>query len=547
MAVLAGLLLAASFPKPGIAGLAWIAPALMLAAGLGKSGGESFRIGYIGGLAHYLGSLYWLLLIPYRWHGIPLGPAAGWLALSGFLALYPATWVWMMSAVGRPQSTVHSPQPENPTSEFDVGRSFMLPEVWLQRTRWTISAAAAWVALEMIVARLFTGFPWNLLGASQFELPPLIQVASVTGIYGVSFLVVWASVSLLSAALMLIRRPTLRGVWIGEIILPLAVVVAVFGFGWHRLAPDSPPDRLLRVTFVQPSIPQTVIWDESKADERFRELVQLSESALTNQTDLLLWPEAAVPKLLRYYEEMFRPVTELAKSHHVWMILGADDMEPRPGSTKDEDRDYFNSSFLISPEGQLVNTYRKRSLVIFGEYIPLVRWLPFMKWFTPIPGGFTPGERAVTFDLTDLEVKTSVLICFEDTFPRLARESVEGDTDFLVNLTNNGWFGESAAQWQHAASARFRAVETGLPLLRCSNNGLTCWVDAQGRLRQIFQDKTGSVYGAGFVTAKIPLRPPGERRAPTFYHEHGDWFGWSCVAVATVTLILRIYGPRRTR
>ena len=141
----------------------------------------------------------------------------------------------------------------------------------------------------------------------------------------------------------------------------------------------------------------------------------------------------------------------------------------------------------------------------------------------------------MTFDLTDLEVKTSVLICFEDTFPRLARESVEGDTDFLVNLTNNGWFGESAAQWQHAASARFRAVENGLPLLRCSNNGLTCWVDAQGRLRQIFQDKTGSVYGAGFVTAKIPLRPPGERRAPTFYHEHGDWFGWGCVILSIVS------------
>ena len=123
--------------------------------------------------------------------------------------------------------------------------------------------------------------------------------------------------------------------------------------------------------------------------------------------------------------------------------------------------------------------------------------------------------------------------------PKLGSVHPEKDeTDLLVNLTNNGWFGESAAQWQHAASARFRAVENGLPLLRCSNNGLTCWVDAQGRLRQIFQDKTGSVYGAGFVTAKIP-RPPGERRAPTFYHEHGDWFGWGCLVLSSIACMVR--------
>ena len=138
-------------------------------------------------------------------------------------------------------------------------------------------------------------------------------------------------------------------------------------------------------------------------------------------------------------------------------------------------------------------------------------------------------------------MKTSVLICFEDIFPHLAREAVEEDTDFLVNLTNNGWFGESAAQWQHATSALFRAVENGLPLLRCSNNGLTCWVDAQGRRRQIFRDGGGSVYGPGFMTAEIPLLAPGEKHPPTFYHQHGDWFGWACVAVAATTLVLRLW------
>ena len=122
--------------------------------------------------------------------------------------------------------------------------------------------------------------------------------------------------------------------------------------------------------------------------------------------------------------------------------------------------------------------YIKRKLVIFGEYVPLADWLPFLKYLTPIQGGFTPGRRPVSFPLPGLRAKTSVLICFEDIFPHLVREHVDDDTDFLVNLTNNGWFGESAAQWQHAANAVFRAVENGLPLVRCANNGLTCWVDA---------------------------------------------------------------------
>ncbi len=524
LAIAAGFLLAASFPNIGIAGLAWVAPGLMLAAALGKRGGESFRIGYVAGLAHYLTSLYWLLLIPYRWHGMPLGPATGWLSLSAFLALFPATWVWLLSEARGGES----------------GGSGGLGRSWAGRALWAISGAAVWVALEMFLARVFGGFPWDLLGVSQYRMTPLIQIASVTGVYGVSFLLVWFSLSLLSAGVMMIRQPTLRSAWIGEMILPLLVVAVVFNLGFRQLRDEAPSARTLRVTLVQPSIPQTLIWDSSRDDERFRDLVRLSEQALTNQTDVLIWPEAAVPKLLRYYDEMIQPVVKLARDHHVWMIIGADDMERRRGAANPEDADYFNSSFLVSPEGKLVERYRKRSLVIFGEYIPLARALPFLKWFTPIQGGFTPGDGPVQFKLKDLEVETSVLICFEDVFPHLARGSVEDDTDFLVNLTNNGWFGEGAAQWQHAASALFRAVENGVPLIRCSNNGLTCWVDAHGRLRQVFRDDRGTVYGAGFMTAEIPLPAAGEHHARTFYNRHGDWFGWCCVGIAGAVLALRI-------
>ena len=176
--------------------------------------------------------------------------------------------------------------------------------------------------------------------------------------------------------------------------------------------------------------------------------------------------------------------------------------------------------------------YHKQKLVIFGEYIPLVRWLPFIKWFTPITGGFAAGNQPVQFEMDrrtparregieivnavpeagvrHLRVKTSPLICFEDMFPQLARSSVRDDTDFLVNLTNDGWFGQGAEQWQHLAGAVFRAVENGLPLVRCCNNGVTCWIDAHGRVREMFRDNTGSVYGIGALTIDLPL---GETRA----------------------------------
>jgi apolipoprotein N-acyltransferase len=603
LAIVAGLLLASSFPKIGIAGFAWIAPGLILAAALGKRGAESFRIGYVAGLAHYLASLYWLLLIPYRWHGIPLGPAFGWIALSMYLALFPAAWVWLVLKVlsfgfrvssstaeqrdtqgafsspspppkeekaGERRSMVSNSNPLTPTLS-PLGRgegvASALEEMaawnWSRRIFWTFSCAASWVAMEMIVVRLFGGFPWNLLGASQYRILPLTQIASVTGVYGVAFLVVWTSVSLLGAAAAIVRRPNSRSVWFGEMIFPMLAVATSFGFGFHRIGNLPAPARELKITLVQPSIPQTLIWNSENDLERFHELLRLSEEALANETDLLIWPEAAIPKMLRYNEEIRGPLLNLARAHRVWMIVGSDDAEPRASSKNPEDSDYFNASFLISPKGEIVERYCKRNLVIFGEYIPLVRWLPFLKWFTPIDGGFTAGDKPGVFEMnialerrspdrresdaeqkradqeigapseTAFRVKTSPLICYEDTFPQIGRESASDDTDFLVNLTNDGWFGEGAAQWQQAACATFRAVENGLPLVRCANTGLTCWVDEAGRIREIFSDKTGSVYGAGFVTMEIPLT---ENRAPTFYHQHGDWFGWGCVAFSAVVI-----------
>jgi apolipoprotein N-acyltransferase len=524
-----GLLWAAAFPKIGIAGLAWIVPGLLLAIAQGRSRGDVFRVGYVAGLAYYLSSLYWLLLIP-----VPGLPILGWASLCAVLALFPAVWVWLMA------------------ERIGEGN-------WARRTRWALAGAAAWVALEMVRARILGGFPWDFLGVSLYRMVPLIQIASVTGVYGVSFLIVWFSLSLFSAGRAIFGEPTRRFVWQGEMILPLTAVVGLFIFGYVRAGQGTAPGTTLRITLVQPSIPQTLIWNAAEDEKRFQQLLQLTEKALAERasqesegqviqitspsnhndgqagtrlahpperTELLVWPESAVPEL---DEDTARAISRLAQSNRVWIIFNGEDVQFEPNATN-----YFNSAFLVTPDGQAADIYHKRKLVIFGEYIPLVHWLPFIKYLTPITGSFTPGTQPVTFELDDLHVNAAPLICFEDTFPELARASAKTNVDFLVNLTNDGWFGDSSAQWQHMATAVFRTVENHLPLLCCANNGITCWIDATGRVREIFKDQSGSVYGAGAMTMDVPMSLASEGHAPTFYNRHGDWFGWACVALGVM-------------
>jgi apolipoprotein N-acyltransferase len=519
VAIVAGLLLAAAFPKIGIAGFAWIAPALMVFAAHKKNSSDAIRVGFVAGLSFWLSSLYWLLLIPVA--GFPI---LGWLALGAYLALFFAVWVWLLAG------------------KIGEGR-------WTQRTLWSLAGAAIWVALEMIRARFLGGMPWNLLGASQFKLVPLIQIASVTGVYGVSFLVVWVSLSFFGAGCLIFRRPNSRFAWQSEIFLPLFAVVAAFAAGGIRLSGNNSAPSSLRVTLIQPSVPQTMIWDESANSNRFQQLLQLSENALTDKTDLLIWPEAALPE---FDDESYAAIVRLIRTHHVWMIFNADD---KP----DKYSPVFNAALLFDPDGRCAAIYHKQKLVIFGEYVPLVRWLPFLKWFTPIDGSYVAGKEPVQFEMNRWSknheaiielnngssarsprqtARAAPLICFEDMFPQTARAAARHDTDFLVNLTNDGWFGESAEQWQHMANATFRAVENGIPLVRCCNNGVTCWIDAIGRVREMFRDKSGGVYGTGTMTFELPL--PDEKPAPTFYNRHGDWFGWSCVGVTALVLAGRL-------
>ena len=488
-------MLAAAFPKIGVAGLAWVAPGVILFAALGAR--SPFRVGYAAGVVFHLGALHWLLFIPVSFY-----PILGWLALAAYLALYPAAWCWLCS-------------------KADGGASFS------RRLVWALFCAAAWVGLEMVQARLFSGFPWHPLGMSQYRMLPLIQLASTAGVYGVSFLLVWFAASLVLVGRGLVREPANRLAWMGNIILPMLAAAFAYAGGMGKILHQPRPERLLTIALVQPSIPQTMIWDDKASAQRFGELVKLSERAFATKPDLVIWPEAAVPSLPRWDTNLWRLISNHVVAGGAWLIMGADDAVPRAQGT-----DYYNSSFLVSPRGRMTALYHKRRLVIFGEYIPLVRWLPFVKWFTPISGGFEAGDGPVAFDLPELGVRLKTLICFEDIFPHGVPEYATPDTDFLVNITNDGWFGESAAHWQQAADAVFRVVENGLPMVRCANIGLSCWIDATGGMNEVYFGDSPDIYQAGIKTVRVPLLPGGHTRPPTFYNRHGDWFGWSCVAVA---------------
>ena len=289
--------------------------------------------------------------------------------------------------------------------------------------------AAAWTALEYARGLFLSGFPWNFLGVSQYRLLPLIQIASITGR-------LWRDISCGVVLGGHLARPC--SCWrgspgparLGRHRAPAARSDGVAGFGLNKCLSAPPPARRVKVALVQPSIPQTLIFDPSADEKRFGDVIALSEKALESKPDVLIWPESAVPALT---EDNQRIIGKLLGRHPVWLLFCADSSDTLPsGATA-----VFNSSFLVSPTGKVEGIYHKRRLVIFGEYIPLVRWLPFLRWLTPIGDGFTPGDKVVQFHLTGVGATVSTLICFEDAFPQEPRPCRAG----------YGFFGKPHQRW----------------------------------------------------------------------------------------------------
>ena len=295
LAIAAGILLALAFPRVSIAGFAWVAPGLLLFAAIGVRPGFAFRIGYIGGFAYYLTTLNWLLYIPVKFF-----PILGWIALSAYLSLFPALWVWLCWKLF-PASVSIATHPWDRTSHRAIFETS-----WTQRALWTIKCGAVWVALEMILGRFSAVFPGIFSASRNTKCYRSSRLLRSPAFMAFLSSIIWFSVSLLLTALALARIPLSPAVvtrnWVREIIFPLLAIFMVAAYGISTIRGYRAPSETTRVALIQPSIPQTLIWDEGENENRFRQLIALSEQALTNNADILLWPEASVPNMLRHHD-----------------------------------------------------------------------------------------------------------------------------------------------------------------------------------------------------------------------------------------------------
>ena len=530
--MLAGGVWSLAFPHPSLVLAGWLTPALLLALSHAPRTKRIFALGYVAGLTHYLSSLYWVLHNPFLSAAI-----AGWLVLSAYCALYPAIWVWFCWKI------------------FPGQDAAGLAEAWLRlrrmplkyRMQWPLQCALAWVGLECLRGWMLTGFPWNFLANSQLDIVPLALFASITGVLGVSLVVAWCSVSLLvattgSAHLRGAERYKRVGVDAAPALGFLALALIVSWLYTNSRERQITKRDELRIAMVQPSISQQVIFDSynvlDKAVERWEKMEELTFEANATKPNIIIWPEASAPigvlQKLDGSRQYGAPIAKLAKNLGTPMIAGTDEAVEEMVGTKKSIRRH-NSCLLLDRHGNVGGTYRKRHLVMFGEYVPLEKWFPFLRNFVPVEMSFVPGDGPKVFDLG--KAKAAPIICFEDVVYPMVRKAATEEVDFLVNLTNDGWFGESNQQWQHARTAAFRAIETGRPLVRCTNNGLTCWVDRFGRIHKL---EEADIYAPGIRVAEIPLVDHANGKA-TFYQRTGDWLGWGSVIAFGLMLVWRFW------
>lgn len=513
-AAASGLLLATAFPPLEWGWAAWIALVPLLAAVRGGGVRAAARLGFLAGAAFWLPSIFWLTRVT----------VVGWALLSLYCALYTVPFAVCAAWLTRPGAE------EAPA--------------W--RLRALLILTAAWTGFEFLRSVLFTGFAWNPLAVSQYRNLMLIQHAEWGGTAAVSALVAWVNVTAALALLGFARRRAGAVRFQPEVSLGLLVVVlAAFG-GWRLLARVPEPDARARLALVQPAVPQYAKWDEAFVDRLYADLRTLSVAAARGDPDLLVWPETAVPDELRASDAAC-DVVRAATSNGVTLLAGAIDGE----RTDAGEALYYNTSFLLAPGLRILDKYDKQHLVIFGEYVPLARWLPFLKTFTPIVYYITPGRVPTVFRTERPPGAFSVMICFEDTVAALARDFVRRGARMLITQTNDAWFDPSSGSRQHMLHCVFRCVENRVPVARCSNSGVTCWIDATGRIGGDKGESGGSLPtgrsdGAapqGFLAAEVPYRAtPGPA---TFYTRHGDVFGWAMAAAALLSLAAALWPARR--
>ncbi len=489
-AVAAGGLLALAFPAVAWGPLAWIALVPLLWVAQGRGAGPAFRMGWLAGAVFFLATLYWLVLTIGTYTNLsPLVSVGPLLLLCAFLALTFGIF----------------------TAGCEVARRRGVPLA--------LAAPPLWVVLEWGRTYVLGGFPWVGLGYSQSRATYLVQFAEVTGIYGVSALVVLVNVVVYAA---------LRRWWDGEPpaarrLLALAALLALLvGWGHWRVAElrARPPLGSLRVGFVQGNVAQDVKWDAAYQQRTIDHYLALTEQTVAAGAQLVVWPETAVPFFFQIDGGLRDRILDFARRHRIALVVGS------PAFTPSADGEVLhNRVYLVTPDGTADQYYDKMQLVPFGEYVPLASLFFFVHKVVEGVGDFRAGTTPVVFH--DGSVRFGSLVCYEGIFPGLTRRFVAAGAEFLVNITNDAWFGRTSAPYQHLAMATVRAIENRVPIVRVANTGFSAMIDVDGTVRW---------HTALFETAWLvdTVSWIDER---TVYTRFGDVFVYGCMVILAATAL----------
>jgi len=450
----------------------------------------------VTGLVYFAGTVYWTSNVLAVFGGMPMALAVlAMLLLAAYLAIFPAVTAMVLAVL-----------------VTRAGRSALF------------FAPAAWVATEYLRGALFGGFPWVPLGNSQVTVLAVAQLASVSGVYGLSALVALVNAAIAFALLSSGRSRLITGVSTAVLLVGLAA------WGSWRVADGSltREGTPIRIGLIQGNVAQRDKLAPTAEIERrvFTTYLAMTRDAVRRGAEYVMWPESSTPFTFGHDAAGEAALRDLAREVRVPILFGSDQIVANP------ELRMYNAAFLLGPDGETKAVYRKIHLVPFGEFFPLQEWLtfaaPLVRRFLP----FTPGDSVVMLPINGHP--TSTAICYEVVFPSLMRDAVLQGSQLLTTVTNDGWYGTSSAPYQHFEMASMRAIEEGRYLARAANTGISGIVDPYGRIVQasaIFE-QVGLVAEARLLTGR------------TVYSHIGDVVAYAAMAL-TVTALLMV--RRRTR
>jgi apolipoprotein N-acyltransferase len=479
-ALISGLILTAAFPDWGLDWLAWIAWVPLLMAVENSPPRSALKLGLLSGMVHYLTFLYWIYNVISFYGGLdPVTSIAILLVFCFYLSLYPAFFAFGFARF--------------------KGRKFA-----------SLLLAALWVGLEYGRAELLTGFPWCLLGYTQSRHLALIQMANLTGVYGVSFLIILANLLVYGFLInrSCLKKKTLK--W--EALVFILLLSASLIYGNQTLAKIEKTEKsrgTVKIAVIQGNIDQSVKWLPSYQQATVRIYQDLSKSIYAFKPDLMVWPETSVPLFFQEQNELTASISTVAQESGADLIFGS----PAYQIQENRSNQYYNRAYHLDPSGKVIDYYDKVHLVPFGEYVPLKKLLFFVERLVTAAGDFVPGAEIKPVQLQNH--KAGVLICFESIFPEIARTHVRQGADLLIILTNDAWYGRTSAPYQHFDMAVFRAIENQRPVIRAANTGISGFIGPQGRILQ-----QSGLFIPAALSREMTLGPSHQ----TFYTRHGDWF-----------------------